>query len=245
LTKPSAGDSTLIAFADLAATAAPPTVRTSALPEQTRRLVIGLMIALLAVPGAASALADLRIMTEQTPSALALAALLGHLFSTLFLLGAAACTTLRFAPRRRTLGWRATSSALAGSFLLQGFSVLPQHDLPMALGLAAAALTGGGYLAALVSLCWLGRSFSILPAARRLVTGGPYAVVRHPLYLAEELAVVGLFIHCASLPALVLVIAHFAFQVVRMHYEERVLADAFVGYRIYAANTARLLPGVF
>jgi len=59
------------------------------------------------------------------------------------------------------------------------------------------------------------------------------------------LAVLGLFIDCASLPALALLIAHFAFQIDRMHHEERVLADAFVGYRTYAARTARLLPGLF
>src|SRR5260370_42145080 len=125
-------------------------------------------------------------MIVDMPSAVALVVLLGHLFSTLFLLGAAAFTASRVASQRRQLGSRAFISAFAGCFLLQGFSLLPQHDLPMSLGLAAAALTGGGYLAALLSLGWLGRSFSILPAARRPGTDGPHALGPHPLHLAEQ-----------------------------------------------------------
>jgi len=38
----------------------------------------------------------------------------------------------------------------------------------------------------------------MMAEARRLVTSGPYRLVRHPLYLAEELAVVGIFVQ--SLP---------------------------------------------
>ena len=37
-------------------------------------------------------------------------------------------------------------------------------------------------------IAYLGKSFSIIPQARRLVREGPYSVVRHPLYLAEEVA---------------------------------------------------------
>jgi protein-S-isoprenylcysteine O-methyltransferase Ste14 len=52
-------------------------------------------------------------------------------------------------------------------------------------------LLGGNALAVLV-LVQLGRSFSIMAEARRLVTSGVYRWVRHPLYLAEELAVIGI-----------------------------------------------------
>jgi protein-S-isoprenylcysteine O-methyltransferase Ste14 len=39
--------------------------------------------------------------------------------------------------------------------------------------------------------CWLGRSFSIFPEGRELVTHGPFSVVRHPLYLTEQIAALG------------------------------------------------------
>ena len=52
-------------------------------------------------------------------------------------------------------------------------------------------LLGGNALAVLV-LVQLGRSFSVMAEARRLVTSGVYRWVRHPLYLAEELAVIGI-----------------------------------------------------
>jgi protein-S-isoprenylcysteine O-methyltransferase Ste14 len=37
----------------------------------------------------------------------------------------------------------------------------------------------------------LGRSFSVMPEARRLVTNGPYSVIRHPVYLGEAVALAG------------------------------------------------------
>jgi protein-S-isoprenylcysteine O-methyltransferase Ste14 len=81
--------------------------------------------------------------------------------------------------------------------------------------------------------------------ARRLVTGGPYALVRHPLYLAEEIAVIGLFLQYASPWSALLVVAHFAFQLQRMRNEEQILRDTFAEYATYARSTQRLIPGVY
>jgi protein-S-isoprenylcysteine O-methyltransferase Ste14 len=44
-----------------------------------------------------------------------------------------------------------------------------------------------GSLFGLWALWWIKRSFSIEPEARELVTGGPYAVARHPMYLSFTL----------------------------------------------------------
>ena len=91
-------------------------------------------------------------------------------------------------------------------------------------------------------LTWLGRSFSIDAQARRLVTGGPYAIVRHPLYLCEALALVGVAISNLSVWSVAIVSVNLALQYWRIVNEERVLGDAFEEYAAYspcgAANSA-------
>src|SRR5450756_274814 len=69
--------------------------------------------------------------------------------------------------------------------------------------LAVAAGVSASILGAL-TLSFLGRSFSVMPEARRLVTSGPYSIVRHPLYLFELLGVVGILLQVRSLPGLML-----------------------------------------
>ena len=94
-------------------------------------------------------------------------------------------------------------------------------------------------------MLWLGRSLSILPQARKLVTGGPYRFVRHPLYLAEFVALFGLAWQFALPWSLLLWCLAAAAQFPRMYFEEQVLSETFPEYRSYAAQTARLLPGVY
>ncbi len=81
--------------------------------------------------------------------------------------------------------------------------------------------------------------------ARHLVTEGPYAVIRHPLYLAEEIAVLGVFLQFMSFWAGILLVAHFGLQIQRMLNEEQILRQAFPGYEAYMKRTARLIPGIY
>jgi protein-S-isoprenylcysteine O-methyltransferase Ste14 len=88
-------------------------------------------------------------------------------------------------------------------------ALIGRTDLPLAAQAAASALilVGNGF--AVYVLTYLGRSFSILPESRRLVTSGPYQVVRHPLYFAEAVATLGVFIEFLSPLALLLFAAQF------------------------------------
>jgi protein-S-isoprenylcysteine O-methyltransferase Ste14 len=88
----------------------------------------------------------------------------------------------------------------------------------------------------------LGRSFSIIPQARALVTTGPYAIVRHPLYLAEEIAIVGAVVQFYSPAALILLAVHIGLQLMRISFEEELLSQAFPDYGSYAGRTPRLIP---
>jgi protein-S-isoprenylcysteine O-methyltransferase Ste14 len=101
-----------------------------------------------------------------------------------------------------------------------------------------------GLLLSIWVLSWLGRSFSITAQARRLTTGGPYAIVRHPLYLCEEIAVIGVMLMCFSTVAVLIVAVQWLFQLRRMSNEERVLRAAFPEYVAYAARTPKVIPHV-
>jgi protein-S-isoprenylcysteine O-methyltransferase Ste14 len=112
-----------------------------------------------------------------------------------------------------------------------------------------AALVLGGELVAVVGCVWifasvlfLGRCFGVLPAARGLVTRGPYRTVRHPVYLGEIAALVGLVIAAPTTTNGLALLAVIVAQWVRMRLEEGALRAAFPEYERYAREVPRLLP---
>jgi protein-S-isoprenylcysteine O-methyltransferase Ste14 len=92
------------------------------------------------------------------------------------------------------------------------------------------------------ALVYLRRSFSILPEARRLVTRGPYGLSRHPLYLGESVAALGLLVTSAGPTAIALALAALGVQLFRMRWEESVLTREFPEYGAYARRVPRYLP---
>ena len=140
----------------------------------------------------------------------------------------------------------AVAAALTGSFVLYGLFLIPGQIRSSDLRILAMSdvLLAAGMLWALYSLSYLRNRFSIVPEARGLVTGGPYAVVRHPVYLGEIIAGLGLVLPTLfSLHALVFAI-FLAAQFLRIRFEERLLANAYPTYELYARRTRRLIPFV-
>jgi protein-S-isoprenylcysteine O-methyltransferase Ste14 len=162
-----------------------------------------------------------------------------------FLLLLAAATILRARPTGKARGLEPRISALIGAFLVYAIPLFPRRELSVTAEMVSTLLILFGSAAAIYTLLRLGGSFSMMAEARRLVTSGPYRLVRHPLYLAEELAIVGLSMQFFSLSTAFVLAVQIAFQLRRMHNEEAILAESFPEYAAYRQRTARLLPGIY
>jgi protein-S-isoprenylcysteine O-methyltransferase Ste14 len=164
---------------------------------------------------------------------------------TLFLWLMAAMVILRTRPSDKAPGLEPRISALGGTFLMYGVVLFPRCDLSPSAEVIAILLTMIGTAGAILALAQLGRSFSLMAETRQLVTSGPYRFLRHPLYVAEEMAMIGLFMQHASIGAALLFAVQIGFQLRRMHNEEAVLTARFPEYAVYQQHTARLIPGIY
>jgi protein-S-isoprenylcysteine O-methyltransferase Ste14 len=133
--------------------------------------------------------------------------------------------------------------AFTGTFSAIGASFLPggsRHDLLVLPGDILATL---GLAYAVWGLAYLRRSFSIIPEARRLVTGGPYAFSRHPVYLGEIVTAIGINMATAGWLSALAIVYFVLCEVLRMRWEERVLSRAFPNeYPAYAERVPRYAP---
>jgi protein-S-isoprenylcysteine O-methyltransferase Ste14 len=113
-------------------------------------------------------------------------------------------------------------------------------------GLAAGfALQLAGVLIALWSLTTLGRSFGFAAADRGLVSRGPYALVRHPVYAAYVLLLGGYLVQSFSLRNVVVALVAIGCDVGRIRAEERVLAQN-PAHPAYCRRVRwRMLPGIW
>jgi protein-S-isoprenylcysteine O-methyltransferase Ste14 len=174
-----------------------------------------------------------------------IAHLASKLATLLFVATLGTLLVLRRTPLARTHGLFPRLAAIAGAYLGVGVVWLSPRELSASFYFASTALILSGTVFALYAVLKLGRSLSMLPEARRLVTAGPYAAIRHPLYLGEAIALAGLTLQYFSLAAVALFVVQCAFQLERMKNEEKILAQIFPEYRGYAARTARLIPGLY
>jgi protein-S-isoprenylcysteine O-methyltransferase Ste14 len=115
-------------------------------------------------------------------------------------------------------------------------------------GSVGVALCALGIAIAIWARTHLGQNWGMpmsLREGRELVTTGPYAFVRHPIYTGILLAVVGTTI-VKGLPSIVLMAAFCAFFVYAARVEERNMTGQFPNeYPAYVNRTKMLIPFLF
>jgi protein-S-isoprenylcysteine O-methyltransferase Ste14 len=157
---------------------------------------------------------------------------------------------IRRPARAVTRRWSDWLLAFGGTFGGTGFRPAGLHA---AWGVwSGLAFQTAGLIIGLAALVALGRSFGMAAADRGLVTGGPYALVRHPIYLSYLLVQCGYLLQSLSWRNAVVLAFTVACNAGRALAEERLLAAAgsqdrrAAGYQAYRARVRwRIIPGIW
>jgi protein-S-isoprenylcysteine O-methyltransferase Ste14 len=135
-------------------------------------------------------------------------------------------------------------AAFVGSYMPWTITFFGKTDeaLPNLLSTACVLV---GIIMMLVTIRHLGKSFSLVPQARSVVQTGPYRWIKHPLYLAEEIVVLGVVLQYLTPLTVTLLILHIGVQICRILYEEDLLRRSLPEYSSYEASRCRLIPYVW
>ncbi len=184
-------------------------------------------------------------LTSGEPSLGLAIAILSKLAAFLFAVIVIGLLFARRPPKSGTDRILPKAMAILGTYLTVAILALPQPHLPVWALAASTVLIFSGSAFSVYALIFLGRSISLMPEARKLVTSGPYTVVRHPLYLGEGIALTGTVIQYISPWAVLLFAAQICCQLYRMGCEEEVLTEAFPEYDAYSMRSFRVIPGLY
>ena len=136
--------------------------------------------------------------------------------------------------------------AFTGTFSALAAPFLPGGGRREGLVLVADILATFGLAYSVWGLAYLRRSFSIIPEARRLVTGGPYSLSRHPVYLGEVVAAIGINLATSGWLGALAVAYFIGCELLRIRWEEGVLGRAFPDdYPAYTMGVPRYVPNPF
>lgn len=131
--------------------------------------------------------------------------------------------------------------ACLGTIALTG-PLTPDNDALLAVQLAGLGLGIWAVLTIRIG------HFNILPqplAWSKLVTSGPYRLIRHPMYLALLLVTLPLIIDTFNFFRAVVWLTLLADLLVKLSIEENLLRGKLEGYEVYIQNSFRLFPFIF
>jgi len=91
-------------------------------------------------------------------------------------------------------------------------------------------------------------NFNVAPIPKEngvLVSHGIYALIRHPMYLAQLLVVGALVMEFYRLDRLIVLLVLVLNLVMKLHFEEKRLLTHFDAYGAYTKRTWRLIPLIY
>ena len=138
-------------------------------------------------------------------------------------------------------------------YIIPGFDVVRYQwstPLPVWLEIIAMAI----HLPCFWFLWWVMRENTYLSQVvkidkergHQVITTGPYAIVRHPMYMVVIVLLFALPVALGSRYSLILALFLTVLMVVRTYFEDRTLHEELDGYPEYAKQTTyRLIPGIW
>jgi protein-S-isoprenylcysteine O-methyltransferase Ste14 len=126
-----------------------------------------------------------------------------------------------------------------------GFRVIPRIDVVAWIGVA---LCVGGLLFCIWARFTLGRNWSgvvTFKGGHELITRGPYAIVRHPIYTGILIMLVGTVIVFGRFGGIIALPLVFWALWIKLRYEEKLMREKFPDeYANYSRHVKRLIPFV-
>jgi protein-S-isoprenylcysteine O-methyltransferase Ste14 len=171
-------------------------------------------------------------------------ALLSQLCGVVFMVLVLYFTFTRLPPRDTAEGIMPRVVAVAGTFVMMMLIVLPPEAIGPVQRVVSTILIILGTSLSAWCLYHLGKSFSIMAVSRELKTHGSYSIVRHPLYGAEVVMILGIILSHGSWVAYAVGAVWLLLQIRRAQYEESVLRKTFPEYADYARRVPMLIPGL-
>ena len=171
-------------------------------------------------------------------------ALASQLAGTVFLALILYYTLRRLPSQHSAAGFAPRAVAVVGTFIMMALIVMPPQPISAEMRVISTVIITVGTVMSIWCLHQLGRSFSIMATSRALKTTGSYGVVRHPLYGAEVLMILGVVLAHGTIFAYGVGALWLALQIRRAQYEEAVLRATFPDYAQYARAVPMLIPGL-
>jgi len=157
----------------------------------------------------------------------------------------------RRAQRQATIGYAMLLILVVGLIVLplcdrRGLAVLPESPFTRWPGVILAAT---GYALVFLSGIYLGRLYSAevtIQEGHKLITAGPYRLLRHPRYLGILLITLGASLVFRTWAGIVLFPFVLALLLWRIKDEEALMAREFGdAWRVYCRRAWRLVPGIY